>query len=364
VKEQIRNFVISIKQNIALRTADEAAIKQAIILPLLRLLKWDDTNINEVFPEFSVEGKRVDYALRVNGTSEFFIEVKRPSEDLEAHQEQLLEYSFRQGVELAALTNGFTWFFYLPTRKGDWSTRRFYAIDIDAQDPDNVADNFIAILSKSNVTDGQALQYAEATYKGRIQKQKVEETLPEAWKKIISDPEPRLMDLIVEITEKMCGSRPTAQQVGDFLKSNMHTTLFLNLASAKASSPKSEQKKCLSPSAARHTNQGRRPTIHPTEIRIGDFHAPVRNWNEIPIVVANWILAQGKPLREIPYFVHKTNSGFQKAAQIKELNNGWFIEIGDNWQVLIRKGRKLLDVCGMRDVRFRVFREDGTVENG
>jgi len=47
--------------------------------------------------------------------NKIFLEVKRAGEDLnnEKHEDQLLEYSFRQGVELAVLTNGMTWWLYL-----------------------------------------------------------------------------------------------------------------------------------------------------------------------------------------------------------------------------------------------------------
>ena len=76
----------------------------------------------------------VDYALRLNNSSKVFVEAKKGGEDLEKHEEQVLGYSFREGVELAILTNGGTWLFYLPTEKGNWSARRFYAIDVSERD--------------------------------------------------------------------------------------------------------------------------------------------------------------------------------------------------------------------------------------
>ena len=375
MKDRILSLIARVKGNPALRTADEAAIKQAVVLPLLQILGWDSGDINEVFPEYTVESRRVDYALRVNGTNEFFLEAKRPGENLEAHEEQLLEYSFRQGVELAALTNGFTWFFYLPTRKGDWSARRFYAIDIDAQDPDDVAEKFIAILSKSNVTGGQALQHAEAIYKGRIQKQLVEETLPKAWNKIVSDPEPRLVDLIVEITEKLCGSRPTALQAENFLKSNTAHLPFTGHPPATRTSgqtPPLRQSPASSTTLNAETASGRparvvdrrrRRTTRPREVRIGGCAESVRAWNEIPVVVANWILSQGKALPRVENFVHEADADFAQSALTKELNNGWFIEIGDSQGTLVQKGRRLLDDCGLRNVGFQIRLEDGTTKS-
>ena len=103
--EQLKAFIENFKTNPRVANFDEAATKQAIILPLLHLLGWNTYNIDEVTPEFSVENKRVDYSLRLNNINEVFLEVKKTSEDLEKYQEQLLDYSFRQGVELAILTN-------------------------------------------------------------------------------------------------------------------------------------------------------------------------------------------------------------------------------------------------------------------
>lgn len=378
MKDRILSLITKVRGNPALRTADEAAIKQVVILTLLRILGWDDENMDEVFPEYSVESRRVDYALRVNDANEFFLEAKRPGENLETHEEQLLEYSFRQGVELAALTNGFTWFFYLPTRKGDWSARRFYAIDIDAQDPDDVADKFISILSKPNVTGGQALQYAETIYKGRIIKQLVEETLPKAWNKIVSDPESRLVDLIIETTEKLCGSRPTASQVESFLKStNAVESRGINQPSAsRALSSKTHRSQDMTAerliseagfpsetSTIRVGRRARRRFAKPREIRIGTYSERVGNWCEIPVVVANWILAQGKSLPRIDGFVHQTNAGFFQSASTKELNNGWFIEIGDAQGTLVQKARTLLDECDMRSVNFQIVLTDGSVKS-
>jgi hypothetical protein len=167
--ESLKAFIEKIRTNPRLNYLDEAATKQAIILPLLHLIGWDTYN-DEVTPEYKVENRRVDYSLRVNNTNEVFLEVKKAGEDLEGFQEQLLDYSFRQGVELAVLTNGKTWSFYLPTKKGDWKTRKFYTIDIIEQEPPEIAQLFINLLSKNSVQSGEALQHAESIYKGKKKK--------------------------------------------------------------------------------------------------------------------------------------------------------------------------------------------------
>jgi hypothetical protein len=84
--------------------------------------------------------------------------------------------------------------------------------------------------------------------------------------------------------------------------------------------------------------------------------------NQIPVAVANWILKQGKMLGRIQNFVHETNAGFPRSAQTKELDNRWFIEVGDSQEVLLQKGRRLLSDCGFREVTLQVILEDGTVK--
>lgn len=225
--EKLISFIESLKQNPKVQSFDEASTKQGIILPILHLLGWNTYNVDEVAPEYCMENRRVDYSLQLNKTNEFFIEVKKPSADLEKenYELQLLDYSFRQGVELATLTNGITWWFYLPTKKGDWRARKFYTIDIIQQESNDVASKFIDLLSKDNVHSGKAMQHAESIYKGRLKKKTIEDTLPEVWNKIITEPDGFLIDLIAEITEKVCGFKTESKDVERFLAN--HEAKFL-----------------------------------------------------------------------------------------------------------------------------------------
>ena len=146
-------------------TFKEARIQISIILRILNLLNWDI--FREIIPEYGVENGSVDYALQINGDNEVFIEAKNPQENLENHQEQLLNYCFREGVELAILTNGIEWWFYLPLKKGTWNDRKFYTIDISEQDQEieDIVDKFDLLLSRQNVESGNAVQQAESILK-------------------------------------------------------------------------------------------------------------------------------------------------------------------------------------------------------
>ncbi len=217
MKEQLITFIQKIKTNPNLLTLGETAAKSGIIEPILRMLGWDTSIASEeVVLEYSVEGGRVDYCLRATKSTEVFLEAKKPSEDLDNHQDQLLQYSFRQGVTLAVLSNGITWSFYLPLNQGNWATRRFYTIDIVEQDSGEVASRFIDFLSREKVASGDAVRNANQLLQGIRKQQIIEETIPEAWNKITAEPDPKLAELLIELTNKLCGFQPSTEDIGKF----------------------------------------------------------------------------------------------------------------------------------------------------
>jgi predicted type IV restriction endonuclease len=55
---------------------NEAATKQGFIQPLFEALGWDFTDTDEVSPEDSTSNGRVDYAFKLHGVSQFYVEAK------------------------------------------------------------------------------------------------------------------------------------------------------------------------------------------------------------------------------------------------------------------------------------------------
>ena len=221
MEEKLLELIKNIQSDRRIVGYDEAATKQAVILRILSGLDWDPYTIDEVHPEFSVGGKRVDYALRHNNYNKVFIEVKKIGEDLEKHQEQLLSYSFQEGVKLAILTNGITWWFYLPLHEGGWEQRKFYTVEVYDQDSEEIVQKFVDFLSKGNVISGKSIENAENIYKGKQKQYLINETLPKAWSKIIEDSDEDLIELIAETTEKLCGYKPEYATVERFITSNL-----------------------------------------------------------------------------------------------------------------------------------------------
>jgi len=197
MREKFLLLINQLKSDKRLILFDEASTKQAVILRILSLIGWDTFNIDEVNPEYSIAGKRVDFSLRHSNVNKAFIEVKKIGEDLEKHQEQLLNYSFQEGVKLSILTNGITWWFYLPLHKGSWEQRKFYTIEIYDQNAEEIVGRFIDYLAKENIISGKAITNAEAIYKSRQKNSLIKETIPKAWSKLISKPDELLYDFLL-----------------------------------------------------------------------------------------------------------------------------------------------------------------------
>lgn len=217
MKDRLVAFISSLRSDRKVASFDEAATKQALVLRMLSILGWDPYDVEQVRPEYTVAGKRVDYALRLSNSSKVFIEVKRLGENLEDHQEQLLNYSFQEGVPLAILTNGLTWWFYRPPNEGSWEQRRFYTIDLLQQEPQDISTRLIDFLSKDSIGSGKALEHADTVYKGQKKNSILAATIPKAWNKIVSDPDDFLIELISDTTEKLSGFRPEIDSIEDFL---------------------------------------------------------------------------------------------------------------------------------------------------
>ncbi|MDE0315870.1 MAG: type I restriction enzyme HsdR N-terminal domain-containing protein [Candidatus Poribacteria bacterium] len=171
---QVISDIVQCKETIEKHEFDETATKQYIVIPILRSLDWHDSNLHtlEVYPEERVNGGKVDYALRQGDTSLVFIECKRWGVGIEKHQEQICQYAFLAGVEIAVITNGKIWDFYLPDRTSTserrvipWEDRIFCSIDLEVQK--EAVSDFQKYLSKSNVEQGKAKANAREAFQPR-----------------------------------------------------------------------------------------------------------------------------------------------------------------------------------------------------
>lgn len=352
MKENLIKAIKEIRSDSSLLILDEASIKSGVVLRLLHILGWDPFNVNQVKPEYTVESKRVDFSLRINGTNKVFIEVKRPNENLEPHQEQLLGYSFREGVKIAILTNGVTWWFYLPLNEGSWEQRRFFTADFAEQPPESIAERFVALMSKDNIASGDAVKNAEDLYKSGQRETVLRQALPKAWHKLINDPDDLLVDLLIETAEKLSGFRPEIGDVEKFLDGIAHP-VFSNFGTPPSSTP----------STAYHTTRQRAPVpstdgyINKQIVAftlLGKTHRP-RNWKDLIVTVSEEMYRRHPAefdralmLRgsKMLYFGLQANE-LSQPSRISD--SKYFVETKLNSNSIVRRCYELLSLFGYKN---------------
>lgn len=199
---------------------NEAQVKQAVVLPILRGLGWDDTNPAEFVPEFGLDEGRVDYALcQKAGSPLVFIEAKRLGSADTKGEEQLFGYASNKGVPLLILTDGNVWDFYLSMAAGVPAERKFYHAELRRKEKIPEYARFLEThLEKKQVISGQARHAAERLHVDNKQKEEARNTISEVWRRLLETPDDLLRDLLVEAVESECGTRPELDDVEEFLK--------------------------------------------------------------------------------------------------------------------------------------------------
>jgi hypothetical protein len=236
MKKEIVTFVKDLKSNKKLEKFDEASTKQAVVLRLFSFLGWDIFNVDEVYPDYSANSHSVTYALRNRNSNKIFIEVKRVHEKLDNYQKPLLSFASSENVDIAILTNGVLWWFYLPKSAGNSQEKWFYSVDLLKQKEDTFVPQLMDLLSKNKVIKGQALKAAKTLNQNKNQKI-ASNVIPEAWNKIISQPNMIFVELLRESTEKICGCRVEAKLVERFLEKHLDNWLVTNRPATTAAPP-------------------------------------------------------------------------------------------------------------------------------
>lgn len=214
LEEQIVDIQTSIRKG---RYINEASVSQGIVLRLLNTLGWPTYNTEVVSPEYTIEGKRVDFALCHPPTKPLvFIEVKRVGQS-EGADKQLFEYAFYVGVPLAVLTDGQEWHFFLPTEQGRYQERRVYKLDILERKTQESAKRLSRYLAYEALCSGEAIEAAKRDYANVTREREIKHNLPIAFAKLIEEQDEGLIELIADKVESLCGYKPDLDTVADFL---------------------------------------------------------------------------------------------------------------------------------------------------
>lgn len=203
------------------RFPNEAAVSQGIVLRLLNALGWPAYDTDAVWPEYSLSGRRVDFALCSPPSKPIaFIEVKQIGQS-DGAERQLFEYAFHDGVPMAILTDGREWNFFLPGEQGDYGERRVYKLDIVDRDVMECVERLERYLKHSAVASGAAIQAARDDYRNVSKDRQMLAALPKAWSQLIADEDDMLLEIVADRVESLCGFKPDPDMVAGFLKGSV-----------------------------------------------------------------------------------------------------------------------------------------------
>ena len=237
----IANHLEKVKEGLQQgKFTSEENVKQGIVEPILYELGWLVFDISIVAREFSLEGRRVDYALcHPPHRPSVFIEVKKVGLSGGADR-QLFEYVFHEGVPMAILTDGQEWSFYLPAQQGHYDERRVYKLDLLERSIEESMYRLERYLGYKNICSGQALKDAQFDYKNVAKDREIEDNLPKAWSALLKEQDSLLLDLLADKVEDLCGYRPDKDNCTNFLKEQANK--YQNLITTQVETTAKKQK--------------------------------------------------------------------------------------------------------------------------
>ncbi len=198
---------------------NESAVSQGAIVPVLRQLGWPEGDTSILFPEYGVGQGSVDFALCPTPRKpSVFVEVKKPGRINPSAEQQLFNYAFHQGVPLALLTDSHTWHFFLPLQQGSYAERLFYTLNLLECDIPSSENRLRRYLEYEALRSGKALAAAKEDHEKRTRARRVEEFLPQAWTRLLSNEDEMLVKRLTEATQELCDYSPPAELVQQFLR--------------------------------------------------------------------------------------------------------------------------------------------------
>lgn len=222
VRVAVDGFIKDTKEKLKQNAfVSEAAVSQGILLPALLELGWPVFNTSVVIPEYSVEGRRVDYALcHPANRPSVFVEVKKIGLS-DGADRQLFEYAFHIGVPMAILTDGQEWSFYLPGEQGRYDERRVYKLDLLERTSEEASTRLTRYLAYERVCSGEALKAARSDYQNVARSREIEATFPRAWTSLLQEEDSLLLDLLADKVEDLCGYKPDQSDCRQFLQTKV-----------------------------------------------------------------------------------------------------------------------------------------------
>jgi hypothetical protein len=346
--EKLVEFIKKIQSNERFGAFDEAAIKQGIVLKILSLLDWDPFDMDEVQPEYEIQGGRVDFCLRKEKVNKVFILVRKNEKDFPKHQDKVLSVCTQGKIPIGILTNGLTWSFFLPLVQGSADEKKFLTIEMGAQKAEEASETFENFLTKENVVSGEAEKAAEDIYMARQRDFFIKETLPKAWAQIMSDPKQWLADILGSVTEELCGYHPDREVVEQFIASELPEKFDLEgvIQSKSASQPQAIK-------AAIRGDDYTGKTI--LAFTLNGTRSDVKSWKAMYIKFCEVVFPKHKDDLDVLFTLSKpgkeyfSKNPYQLLTCEKIAGTGMYVDVNLSAKEIVELSQKMLRLLGYEE---------------
>ena len=194
-------------------------IKQAVIIPILRNLNWDDTNPEVCWPNYRINDSIYDYALLHSGYPCVLIKCCKINDFETKKQYYIQADDYPESVQLLIITDGNQWNFYLNNQGNITLGNIFYSIFLTNEEKINEYVEFLnQHLSKYPVITGESRKSAEILFSKNYERKKAQELVERVWDSIHEEPDEKLVKLILKNVRNLCGIKPEVEYVRAYLK--------------------------------------------------------------------------------------------------------------------------------------------------
>lgn len=280
-----------------------------MVLPVLRELGWADTDPRQVKldqPIGANEAVAADIVLTIprgertavwsesEDRAAVLIAVDAHGADLESRAAELLPHAAHEDVDLFALTTGLTWRLYLPRRLGDGGDVRFAALDLRGDSLDGLVDQFEAYLRRDALIGQSAQRAAEHALNSRLNAERLQVELPRVWRRLLSEPEPLIVEIVQEEVHRTIGLRVSPEQVAELLRASGRRVALseppappirqLQEPPAVAPPQPKPPPKLLKP-PPRRSPRARASAPRPAAFQLWSVEYPFRSWKDLWLTV-------------------------------------------------------------------------------
>lgn len=328
--------------------ANESAVRDQIINPILKALGWNTDDPEDVRTELSCYEGFSDYCLFKDKKKIFCVEAKNLSINVENRKEiqQLAKYCFNDGMEYGIITNGAVWILFKSFQQGiEMEKRKIWKIDIEKDDITEINRKFNTI-SKENITE-----IDELTNEIQI--------LDEIWCYLLDTPKD-LKNEFINIFHKKTKERypkHTLNQSG--VEYFIEEVVMKHFNKEKEINSTSQPEETVIDSIQPLKSEEKQ------KIKIGNDAYNFEFSKEILILTANWLIKEGKLTKEdCPvisgkkrFLIHtepKHNNG-KNFIYPKKLSNGLYIETNYSASDCKKRAYKLLERFGYPETMLEIL---------